>query len=121
MYTLNLSLSLWRAAHSLYIARDNKPFPRSSKLCPALITKWNTTKGGVDVDTRLSANNPAAYQHMGVEMKLWDTVIMKAFTVAYHMQGWCTIEPKLDTVDTTDSLVKMKRRESFHDFLILAL
>ena len=121
MHTLYLTHSLRQKIFQLFEDNGCNPLPRSSKLCPALLTKWNTTKGGVDVDTRLSANNKAPFQHLGVELKLWDTLIMKACTIAYHMQGWCSIEPTLDSIQNTDALLKLKRRIPFHKYLAGAL
>lgn len=103
-HTLQLTLNLWRAAHDLFKSRGEVPFPPIKKINPALTTSWNRTKGGVDIDTRYKANNAANYQHLGVEPRLWDLMIIEAALNAARIYKWCKLENNLVDIKTTDKL-----------------
>lgn len=117
-HTLKLTLNLWRAAFDLFQSRGNEPFPPIKKINPALTTSWNRTKGGVDVDTRNKSDNEANYQHLGVEPRLWDLLIIEAAINTAKIYKWCNLENNLEGIKTVDALMHRFNSSSIHDILI---
>jgi hypothetical protein len=104
MHSLKTTLALWKAAYQLYLDRQKKPYPFIKHLNETLLTLWNYCKGGVDVLTRLQFNNKAGFQHLGVEPRLWDLLVMQTVLTIATIFKWISIENKIDTCKTTDDL-----------------
>ena len=117
MHTLQLTLNLWHTINRLHKQLNESPFPPIKKINPALVTYWNHSKGGVDVETKEKANNNASYQHLPVVARLYDLLLIEALINAGKLFKWTQLEFHLNSFTSSDSLKSHYNRNSLNDIL----
>ena len=117
-HTLRTTLALWKAAYKLYIDGDCLHLPFGKHISEGLLNAWNYCKGGVDVLTRLKSNNSAAFQHLGVEGRLWDLLVTQTIVTIATIYKWTLVEGNLGNCETTDQLKSHFNKISVKQLLI---
>jgi hypothetical protein len=81
-------LAVWCEAVK-YVTSTRKPLPAIERIVPAVVSNWNSSKGGADVlSALLRYVKSPAISHTNIEAVLWDTHIRAVFTQAFHVWRW---------------------------------
>jgi hypothetical protein len=121
-HTLIQRLQIWDAAVKL-VLENGKPLPSLRAIVPALIARWNSSKGGVDVVSRLLANaTPSPYKVISLLSSLYDRLILMALVNVFRIYMWCSVADRLDTFKSFKQLRKAARRgHTLNEFLSNAM
>jgi hypothetical protein len=69
-HSLRLQLQLWKSTHALIKQYGDNPLPACHYIVPTGIAYWNTTKGFVDVMSRLLSHIKIPLKHGGPVLQL---------------------------------------------------